>query len=78
MLESFLYTKKQTKTFEEKISKLSKKTRDNINAPRHSFEKFCSEYYDDRKTDEIFEELRLHKGNEQIEALRDVLQNWID
>jgi len=73
-----LNVKKQTKTFEEKISKLSKKTRDNINASRHSFEKFCIEYYDGRKADEIFEELRLHKGNDQIEALRDVLQNWID
>ncbi len=70
--------KQQTKTFEEKVSKLSKKTRDNINASRHSFEKFCIEYYDGRKADEIFEELCLHKGNEQIEALRNVLQNWID
>ena len=70
--------KKQTRTFEEKISKLSKKTRDNINASRHSFERFCSEDYDGRKADEIFEELRLHKGNDQIEALRDVLQNWVD
>jgi len=77
-LESFLKTKQQTKTFEEKISKLSKKTRDNINASRHSFEKFCIEYYDGRKADEIFEELCLHKGNDQIEALRGVLQNWID
>jgi len=70
--------KQQTKTFEEKISKLSKKTRDNINASRHSFEKFCIEYYDGRKADEIFEELCLHKGNDQVEALRNVLQNWID
>jgi len=73
-----LKTKQQTKTFEEKISKLSKKTRDNIYASRHSFEKFCTEYYDGRKADEIFEELCLHKGNDQVEALRDVLQNWID
>jgi len=73
-----LSVKKQTKTFEEKISKLSRKTKDNIKASRHSFERFCIDYYDGRKADEIFEELRLHKGNEQIEALRDVLQNWID
>ncbi len=77
-MESFLNVKKQTKTFEEKISKLSKKTRDNIHASRHSFERFCIEYYDGRKADEIFEELCLHKGNDQVEALRDVLQNWID
>jgi len=77
-LESFLKIKQQAKTFEEKVSKLSKKTRDNITASRHSFEKFCIEYYDGRKADEIFEELCLHKGNDQIEALRDVLQNWID
>ena len=70
--------KQQTKTFEEKVSKLSKRTRDNINASRHSFEKFCREYYDGRKADEIFEELCLHKGSDQVEALRNVLQNWID
>jgi len=73
-----LKIKQQTKTFEEKVSKLSKKTRDNINASRHSFEKFWIEYYDGRKADEIFEELCLHKGNDQVEALRDVLQNWVD
>ena len=78
LLESFLKIKQQTKTFEEKVSKLSKRTRDNINASRHSFEKFCREYYDGRKADEIFEELCLHKGSDQVEALRDVLQNWID
>jgi len=73
-----LKIKQQTKTFEEKVSKLSKKTRDNINASRHSFEKFCTEYYDGRKAEQIFEELLLHKENERVEALRDVLQNWID
>ena len=78
VLESFLNVKQQTKTFEEKISKLSKKTRANINASRHSFEKFCSEYYDGRKADEVFEELHLHKGNKQNVALRDVFQNWVD
>ena len=77
-MESFLDTKKESKTFEEKIKKLSIKTRANIKASRHSFEKFCNEYYDGRKADEIFAELRLHKGDEQNEALRDVLQNWID
>jgi len=73
-----LKIKQQTKTFEEKIDKLSKKTKDNINASRNSFEKFCSEYYDGRKADEIFAELKLQKDNAQSEALRDVLQNWID
>jgi len=77
-MESFLNTKRQTKTFEEKIAKLSSKTRANIHASRHSFEKFCSEYYDGRKVDEIFAELRLQKDNEQVEAISNVLQNWID
>jgi len=66
------------KTFDEKILKLSKKTRDNIFASKHSFQKFCIEYYDGRTIDEIFDELKLHKENDRIEALRDVLQNWID
>jgi len=73
-----LHTKKISKTFEEKIRKLSIKTKNSIIASRHSFEKFCTEYYDGRKADEIFAELRLHKGDEQNEALRDVLQNWVD
>jgi len=77
-LESFLHTKKISKTFEEKIRKLSIKTKNSIIASRHSFEKFCTEYYDGRKADEIFTELRLHKGEDQNEALRDVLQNWVD
>ena len=77
-MSSFLITKKATKSFEDKISKLSKSTRDNIRASLNSFDRFCAEFYDGRNSDTIFVELNILKNKEQIEALRDVLQNWID
>jgi len=77
-MSSFLTTKKMKKTFEEKISKYSQNTKLSIYAARDSFERFCLEYYEDRESKEIFKELRLLKNQEQTEAIRDVLQNWID
>ncbi|WP_316505354.1 hypothetical protein [Nitrosopumilus sp.] len=70
--------KKEKKTFEEKIRKISRKTQENIRAANNTFERFCHEYYDSRTLDQIFEELSLLKGDEQIEASSEVLQNWID
>lgn len=77
-MSSFLIKGKQAKSFEDKISKLAPKTRSNIYASINSFDKFCKEYYDNRTALDIFAELNTLKGSEQLEALRDVLQNWID
>ena len=66
-MNSFLLKNKENKTFEEKIRKLSRKTQENIRAANNSFGKFCNEYYDDRTSEQIFEEMSL-KENEQMEA----------
>ncbi len=77
-MSSFLIKQKTKKSFEDKISKLARKTRANIYASENSFKRFCLEFYDGRNSKEIFSELNLLKDKEQIEALREVLQNWID
>jgi len=77
-MSSFLIAKKEQKTLDEKLKKYSENTKHSIYAARDSFEKFCSKYYDGRKSDEIFKELRLLKDQEQTDAIREVLQNWID
>jgi len=77
-MSSFLIKQKTKKSFDEKISKLARKTQDNIHASKKSFERFCPECYDGRNSEEIFSELKILKANDQTEALREVLQNWID
>jgi len=44
---SFLIKEKTKKSFEDKISKLARKTQDNIKASKKSFERFCPECYDE-------------------------------
>ena len=77
-MSSFLIAKKEQKTLDEKLKKYSENTKHSIYAARDSFEKFCPKYYDGRKSNEIFKELRLLKDQEQTDAIREVLQNWID
>ena len=77
-MSSFLIAKKEKKTLDEKINKYSQNMKNSIYASKESFEKFCLKYYDGRESQEIFDELRLLKGQEQTEAIREVLQNWID
>jgi len=77
-MSSFLITKKNKKSFEDKISRLSRKTQESIMASSRSFNRFCLDYYDNRTSQDIFDELNLLKGKEQVEALREVLQSWID
>ena len=77
-MTSFLVEKKNQKSFEEKVIKLSIRTRQNIEASKNSFDRFCQSYYDGRAIDDIFRELGTLKGKEQTEAIRDTLQNWID
>jgi len=77
-MSSFLITKKNKKSFEEKIDKLAEKTQNNIHAANKSFDKFCLDFYDSRSSQDIFGELNTLKDKEQLDALRDVLQNWID
>lgn len=50
-MSSFLFTKKEAKTFEDKISKIAKKTQSNIYAAERSFDRFCLEFYDGRKSE---------------------------
>jgi hypothetical protein len=40
-----LIKNKTEKTFEDKISKLSRKTQESIKATNRSFDRFCKEYY---------------------------------
>jgi len=77
-MSSFLIKQKTKKSFEDKISKLAQKTKANIYASENSFKRFCLEFYDGRNSKEIFSELNILKGEEQVDALREVLQNWID
>ena len=77
-MTSFLVEKKNQKSFEEKVIKLSIRTRQNIEASKNSFDRFCQSYYDGRTIDDIFRELGTLKEKEQTEAIRDTLQNWID
>lgn len=77
-MSSFLIKQKTKKSFEDKISKLARKTQDNIKASKKSFDRFCPECYDGRNSEEIFNELKILKDKDQTEALREVLQNWID
>ncbi len=67
-MSSFLLKKKEKKTFEEKIRKLSRKTQESIQAANNSFGRFCVDHYDSRSSNEIFEELSMLKGNEQVDA----------
>jgi len=77
-MDSFLIAKKQAKSFDDKISKFAKHTQDSVNSTNRSFDKFCKLYYDNRESQAIFDELNTLKGIEQMESVRDVLQNWID
>lgn len=77
-MTSFLVEKSKSKSFEDKTSKLSIKTRQSIDSSKNSFNKFCESYYDGRKIDDIFRELNTLKDDEQTQAVRDTLQSWID
>ena len=77
-MSSFLIKNKIEKTFEDKISKLSRKTQESIKAADRSFDRFCKEYYSGKTSEEIFEELNILKGKEHTNALREVMQSWID
>jgi len=70
-MSTFLIKEKTKKSFDEKISKLARKTQDNIHASKKSFERFCPECYDGRNSEEIFNELKILKEKDQTEALRE-------
>jgi len=77
-MSSFLLKKKQEKTFEQKIANRSKRTREIFETVQKSFNQFCQEYYEDRTAKEIFEELHVLGNKERVDAIFDILQNWID
>ncbi len=77
-MASFLLTNKEKKTFEDRLNKKAPSTQNTIKTSIYSFERFCAENYNDRKPNEIFDELRILKGEEQTDAIYDVLQSWID
>jgi len=77
-MTSFLLTNKEKKTFQDRLNKKAPSTQNTIHTAIDSFERFCAENYDGRKPKEIFVELRILKGEEQTDAIYDVLQSWID
>jgi len=77
-MASFLLTNKEKKTFQDRLNKKAPSTQNTIHTAIDSFERFCAENYDGRKPKEIFVELRILKGEEQTDAIYDVLQSWID
>ena len=77
-MTSFLLTNKEKKTFQDRLNKKAVSTQNTIHTAIDSFERFCVENYDGRKPNEIFVELRILKGEEQTDAIYDVLQSWID
>ncbi|MCA9828649.1 MAG: site-specific integrase, partial [Nitrosopumilus sp.] len=76
-VESFLTKNMKSKTFEEKLTKLSSSTVKNINIAIRSFDTFCKSEYDGRTKEEIIEEVKALK-EDQNRVFRDVLQSWID
>jgi len=77
-MTSFLLTNKEKKTFQDRLNKKAVSTQNTIHTAIDSFERFCAENYANRKPNEIFAELRILKGEEQTDAIYDVLQSWID
>lgn len=77
-MSSFLLKNKQEKTFEEKIANRSKRTREIFETVQKSFNQFCKEYYDGRTSNDIFNELHFLDDKERLDAILDILQNWID
>ena len=68
-MSSFLLTKKQEQTFEEKISNRSKRTQQIFQTVQKSFNQFCVEFYDSRTSGEIFEELESLNDSEKTDAI---------
>ncbi|KER05707.1 integrase family protein [Marine Group I thaumarchaeote SCGC AAA799-E16] len=77
-MSSFLLKKKRLKTWDEKLSNKSQRTKDGYASVIKSFEKFCSEYYGGRTKDDIFDELSVLKDAEKTLATVDLIQNWIN
>jgi len=51
-MNSFLIKEKLKKSFEDKISKLSGHTPNDIETSMKSFDRFCSEFYDGRNSEQ--------------------------
>lgn len=77
-MSSFLIKKKDEKTFEEKIENRSNRTKEIFETVQKSFDKFCHEYYEGRTSKAIFTELHVLSEKEQVDAIFDMLQSWID
>lgn len=77
-MSSFLLKKKQQKTFEQKIANRSPRTREIFQIVQKSFNQFCQEYYEERTSKELFEELHILDDKERLDAILDIIQNWID
>ena len=77
-MNSFLLKKIQNKTFEEKIAHRSKRTREIFSTVQKSFNQFCIQQYENRTSMDIFTELHTLQDQEQIDAIFDIIQSWID
>ena len=75
---SFLVSQTKQKSFDQKISNRSKRTKEIFKTVQKSFEQFCHDYYENRTSVEIFTELKTLSEQEQTIAILDILQNWID
>lgn len=79
-MTSFLITKKDRKSYEQKLLALPKATRRNKEYAVKSFENFCQEKYEKSSNEVIEEILTIKKGqsDEYEEALYGMLQEWIN
>lgn len=76
-MASFLDRPIEQKSLDDRIRKLSPSVRKGVNNALKSFDRFCSAQYT-RSSKEVFDELKLFKGEELHDKARDVLQGWID
>lgn len=77
-MSSFLVKNKTEKSFEDRIARLSGKTRESIRASNNSFERFTQDYYQGKSSQDIFDELNTLSEKERTDALREALQSWVD
>lgn len=76
-MASFLDKPLEKKSLDDRIRKLSPSARKGVNNALKSFDRFCITEYN-RAAQEVFDELKLFKGEELQDKARDVLQGWID
>jgi len=79
-MTSFLITKKDKKSYDEKLSSAPESTKRNKMLAVKTFERFCQEKYEKSSTEIIEEIIRIKKAEseEYEDALYGILQEWIN